>query len=455
MVLVFTDKYTPRVKYIFEQIFKEILHVDISFTTKEQVAIDSTVPVICYSREHRIPKSFVIEPEGLLFKRGIKDIQPEVTEWNGTKIFFQSQSADVSIPFDIFAASFYLLTRYEEYGSLDLDEHGRYKAENSLAYKHQFLDYPLVDHWAYLLDQMLADYFPMYTIKSKSRFRFCPSIDIDHVYKYKSKFLSINIIRLFQKLITGKYEDFRYHLNVILNRAPDPYFNVEYIVDMHNDYNLRPIFFLHVGPMGKYDGYSLYNPFNIIKELFYRTLIVGLHPSYFASTNLHQMKKEKKRLESMTRVRVFLNRFHFLKFTFPISFEYLESLSIARDYSLGYAKYTGFRASTCTPFLFYNLTKDYISGMRLHPIVLMDVTLQKYLYKEATDLFGIMSYYAEVIKKYNGEFVTLFHNESLSDEDQWYGWREEYKKSVQYVALLELHSIEVAKEKLANQHMGV
>ena len=89
MVLVFTDKYTPRVKYIFEQIFKEILHVDISFTTKEQVAIDSTIPVICYSREHRIPKSFVIEPEGLLFKRGIKDIQPEVTEWNGTKIFFQ------------------------------------------------------------------------------------------------------------------------------------------------------------------------------------------------------------------------------------------------------------------------------------------------------------------------------------------------------------------------------
>lgn len=93
--------------------------------------------------------------------------------------------------------------------------------------------------------------------------------------------------------------------------------------------------------------------------------------------------------------------------------------------------------------------------MRLHPIVLMDVTLQKYLHKEATDLFEIMSYYAEVIKKYNGEFVTLFHNESLSDEDQWYGWREEYKKAVQYVALLELHSIEVAKEKLANQHMGV
>ena len=455
MVLVYTDKYTPRVKYIFEQIFKEILHVDISFTTKLQVATESAIPVICYSRENYIPNSFIIEPEGLLFKRGIKEVEPEVTEWNGTKIFFQSKSDRVSLPFDIFSASFYLITRYEEYGCTDLDEHGRYKAEDSLAYKHQFLDYPLVDHWAYMLDKMLADFFPMYTIKPKSRFRFCPSIDIDHVYKYKSKFLSINIIRLLQKLVAGKFDDFKYHLNVLLNRAPDPYFNVEYIVDMHNDYNLRPIFFLHVGPMGKFDGYSLYNPFSIIKELFYRTLIVGLHPSYFASNNLNQMKKEKKRLESMTRVRVFLNRFHFLKFTFPTSYEHLESLSIARDYSLGYAKYTGFRASTCTPFLFYNLNKDYISGMRLHPIVLMDVTLQKYLQKEASELFGVMSYYAETIKNFNGEFVTLFHNEPLSDEDQWNGWREEYRKSVQYVALLELYSIETAKEKIDYQNSTI
>ncbi|MBP6230215.1 MAG: polysaccharide deacetylase family protein [Paludibacteraceae bacterium] len=454
MVLIFTDKYTPRVKYIFEQVIKEILHVDISFTTKLQVALDSTFPVICYSREHRIPNSFVVEPEGLLFKRGVREVQPEVTEWNGTKIFFQATKADTSIPFDIFAAAFYLITRYEEYGCADLDEHGRFKFENSIAYKHDFLDIPLVDQWAEMLDKMLNAAFPMYTIRAKSRFRFCPSIDIDHVYKYKSKFISINVIRLAQKLLAGKKAEFKYHLKVLLNKAPDPYFNLEYIVDMHNDYNLRPIFFLHVGPRGPFDGYSYYNPYKVIKELFYRTLIVGLHPSYNASGNLNQMIKEKKKLETMTRVRVVLNRFHFLKFTFPQSFEHLNALSIARDYSLGYANRTGFRASTCTPFLFYNMEKDYISTMEMHPIVLMDVTVQKYMQREAKDLLGIISSYAEIIKRYNGEMVTLFHNESLSDEDMWYGWREEYKRAVQYVALLELHSIDEAKEKINNQLMN-
>ena len=122
---------------------------------------------------------------------------------------------------------------------------------------------------------------------------------------------------------------------------------------------------------------------------------------------------------------------------------------------MGYAKYTGFRASTCTPFFFYNLEKDTLSALKLHPLVIMDVTLQKYLKKDAKSLFGIMSSYAETIKKYNGEMVTLFHNESLSDEDMWDGWREEYKRSIQYIALLELHTIEQAKEKIETLYLSL
>ena len=47
----------------------------------------------------------------------------------------------------------------------------------------------------------------------------------------------------------------------------------------------------------------------------------------------------------------------------------------------------------------------------------MDVTLKKYMGKNSEELFDIMSEYAEKIKKVNGEFVSLFHNESLSDDN--------------------------------------
>ena len=104
MVLVYTEKYTPRVKYIFEHIFRDILKVEVSFTNKIEVAEESVIPVICYSRVQKVPNSFTIEPNGLLFSKGIKEIFPEVVGWNNTKIFFKTSSFDFDLPFDLFSA---------------------------------------------------------------------------------------------------------------------------------------------------------------------------------------------------------------------------------------------------------------------------------------------------------------------------------------------------------------
>ena len=40
--------------------------------------------------------------------------------------------------FDVFSASFYLVSRYEEYLPYVKDMYERFQAENSLAYKHNF-----------------------------------------------------------------------------------------------------------------------------------------------------------------------------------------------------------------------------------------------------------------------------------------------------------------------------
>ena len=46
-----------------------------------------------------------------------------------------------------FAASFYLISRYEEYLPHEKDMYGRYAHENSLAYKERFLQLPLINIW--------------------------------------------------------------------------------------------------------------------------------------------------------------------------------------------------------------------------------------------------------------------------------------------------------------------
>ena len=51
------------------------------------------------------------------------------------------------------------------------------------------------------------------------------------------------------------------------------------------------------------------------------------------------------------------------------------------------------------------------------------------------------------MKEVNGEFVSLFHNESLSDDNFWSGWREQYQKAIRYISLLEIYDKEEALEK--------
>ena len=55
---------------------------------------------------------------------------------------------DSDLPFDIFAASFFLVSRYEEYLDYQPDEYGRFQASSSLAFRNGFLGIPVVDLWA-------------------------------------------------------------------------------------------------------------------------------------------------------------------------------------------------------------------------------------------------------------------------------------------------------------------
>jgi hypothetical protein len=36
----------------------------------------------------------------------------------------------------------------------------------------------------------------------------------------------------------------------------------------------------------------------------------------------------------------------------------------------------------------------------------------------------------KVVKSVNGEFISIWHNESLSDKGRWQGWRKVYEEMV-------------------------
>jgi hypothetical protein len=113
MLLVYTHKITPRLTYVFKHICLRILGVEVRFTTKIEDFIAHDSIKMSYTKQPLSSEVFV-KSSDLLFEIGLSDVEINIQPWENTKCFFSTPEKS-SLPFDIFAASFYLLSRYEEY----------------------------------------------------------------------------------------------------------------------------------------------------------------------------------------------------------------------------------------------------------------------------------------------------------------------------------------------------
>src|ERR1700730_1497062 len=144
-MILFSENITNRLQYVCDFIGKEILKKPIIVTRDKAIFIQYDGLKINYSRVSISSEEFYLPPHPILFENDIKQQQIKCRELNGTKIFFQTKSGD--FPFDIFAATFFLLSRYEEYLPHEKDEYGRFSHKVSIAHREGFLHLPLVNFW--------------------------------------------------------------------------------------------------------------------------------------------------------------------------------------------------------------------------------------------------------------------------------------------------------------------
>jgi hypothetical protein len=427
MILVYTSNITPRVRYIFNFILNDILNIDIKLTSDRKKFEESENIRINYS-DLNIDRAYKIKPHTLLFEPGIINQQIEVSEWKGTKMFFQTDT-ELTIPFDLFAASFFLLTRYEEYLSTQKDKHGRFPAEESLAYMKDFLEEPLIDQWAFLLAGTLKDYYPAIKFPGR-KYKYIPTIDVDIAYAYKYKGLVRSTGAIAKDMLQLKLKENLFRIKVLLGLAGDPYDTYEYLERLHLENSSNPVFFFLVGKYGKFDKN------HSIRNYEYRTLIrgiaekfeVGIHPSYASNNDFHAMQHEIENFSQLLGKRIEKSRQHFLKLSIPETYRKLIKLGIAEDYTMGYASKPGFRASTCTPFFFYDLENEEQTSLRIFSFQAMDATLNQYSQLNQEEAVGRIQKLVNAVKKVNGTFITLWHNESLGEQNDWKAWSVVYEK---------------------------
>ncbi len=402
--------------------------LSVSFTTKVEEFVAHNGPKLSYTK-NALGNEFFIKSNDLLFEQGVNDLEITIQNWDKTPCFFPTNLKS-SIPFDIFAASFFLISRYEEYLPQVKDEHGRYTAEQSLAYKKGFLDKPIIDIWALKFLDALKQKFPDYNYKERD-YQFISTIDIDNAYAYKHKSIIRTIGGFFNDIIRLKIFDVWNRLAVLLNIKKDPFDTFKEILKIKEDFTIKTIFFFLVSDYTTYDTNvsSFKQKFRLLIKEMVDYALVGLHASYFSIQN-NSLEKEKKRLENITNMPASKSRQHYLRLNIPETYQKLIDLEIEEDYSMGYANTTGFRAGTCTPFYFYDLDYEIQTPLKVFPFALMDTTLNDYLGLTPKQSLGKIKQLKQEVAAVNGTFITLFHNESLSDYLRWRGWKNLYVSMV-------------------------
>lgn len=163
-LLVYVPLLTPRIKYIFSFIFNEVLKTEIAFTVNIREFVAADQPKFCYAAQP-IGGELFFKSSNLLLEHRIKE-QDIITDTFGEfKVPFAVQKS--TLPFDVFAASFYFLSRYEEYLALDSHKDRPYTAASSLQYQLGLLSIPVIDAWALILKNILLKHFPSLSFNHK------------------------------------------------------------------------------------------------------------------------------------------------------------------------------------------------------------------------------------------------------------------------------------------------
>lgn len=385
---------------------------------------------INYSQQHFSSNEVWIQPHTILFEENVQQQQINCTVWNELKIFFQTGG---DIPFDMLAASFYLISRYEEYQPWRPDEYGRFSYSSSIAAKENFLQLPLVNLWLQQFEKIIQQKFPSYTCITTS-FTFTPTYDIDIAYAYLHKPLVNNIAGFCKELFTGNWQQLKERVNVTFGKAKDPFDTYNFLHQLHEQFQLQPLYFFLLAEKRKGYDKNISPHSKAMQQLIQQhaaTNTTGIHPSWQSGDDEKILKKEIQLLENCSGKKVSHSRQHYIRMHLPETYRTLIANGITHDYSMGYGSINGFRASYCLPHYWFDIIRNETTSLIIHPFCYMEANSFFEQHYTAAQAAEELQQYYDTVKKVNGTLITIFHNHFITGQQQWIEWRKMYADFLQ------------------------
>ena len=346
-LLVYVPLLTPRIKYIFNFIFNDILHTQVGFSSNLTEFKASALPKISYGNLP-VGDELFFKNADFLLAHTISAPSFKTTNFGDMLVPFAVDNS--SLPFDVFAASFYFVSRYEEYLPYEPNAEGNFPAAASLQSKLKLLEFPVIDGWALMLKNMLLKKYPKLFF-GKKEFQFVPLICLYASNAQGSINFISKLFHVFNKI-------------PLLNRRKS-------------------------AAAPKIGGLQLF-----LKEQHEKYQLAAL---YFS--------KPAQEVYSICDREV----------SFPNSYLQLIKSGINKDFRMGYSGTIGFRAGTCTPFLWYDLQLEKTTHLLVHSVAINDLILKQHRTFNIESVLPQWGRLIENVKLLNGNFYILWHKETLPE----------------------------------------
>lgn len=429
-MILYCPQPTPRLAYMAHWLGMRLLGQPLRIISDIE-ALPEEGFVLNYSQDPLIHPHYRIIPHGLLHQQGIIRQTIAVKQQGSLPVFFATSGGDHA--FDVLAASFYLLQRYEEYDvEFEKDEYGRYSHRNSIAWQHAFLKRPIVDEWIADLKNKLVDRFPgIRFVESKASV--LATCDVDIAWSYRNKGLLRNIGGHFNDFRNKRWRQLLERWLVLAGFKRDPFEILLEMEEAHQYHHIPSLYFFLVA--AKNQGYDKnISPRSKNLQRLIRWInedsAVGIHFSWAASQDQQVMQSEKQYLENVLQQPVLRNRMHYVNFRLPDTYRQLVALGIREDYSMGYGTINGFRAGTSHPYAWYDLVKEEATPLMIYPFAWMDAN-SIFEQKDAPDAaYAEWMQLFEPVKATGGTFITICHNHLMGRDAQGQPWWLMYHRAL-------------------------
>jgi hypothetical protein len=433
MIVVYSPYASKRLTYTLNTIFKRWLQSDVEIHTDPKTVISHEAPCKLWYAMEQGPKSIPwVYNSGFL----------EHSDSRKCKVKLKGEGEDVQIfpgggllSFDVFAAVFFCISRYEEYDCSNTDEHGRFPANQSLAHRMGFLDIPIVDLWrnrlvATLIEEWRVDPFTRPIAKCVL------TVDVDNASAYAYKGIVRSILGIGRALLRMD-KTLVHRVKTLMLSQNDPYLTYDSQWAIARRHNVPLIHFVLCAGLSPHDR-SL-NPRNpdfqkLIVDM-QEEATVGWHPSYSAFGHLAMLEKEHHQLSDILNNSVRISRQHYIRLQFPETYRHLIALGMSDDYSMGYPDRDGFRAGTSMSHTFFDLEANEETGLVVHPFCFLDTYYSERKGLSPENAMIEMKRYADLVFSHGGEFNLVWHHRTFSElQPKWKGWTRALDNLLQYVA---------------------